>query len=266
MKTRLLCMPCLCADIFDATGEILPGGEALNLACIASRYPHVDVQLLGAIGEDEPGAAILREIDARPIDRTNVHVIPGGATATHRIYNTPEGDRYFKPDSWQGGVFASYRLTEGDLAAMNAADVVFCTWYSPNFPEILAAKKRGRFRLAVDFDIERDFARMEAVLPWVDFFLISGDERVLEAAKGWSERFDALFNVTLAEEGSVTFHHGQEYRVSAVPVEEVIDTTGCGDSYHAGFVCRYLLDGDITAAMHEGSRVASETLGHMGGF
>ena len=28
----------------------------------------------------------------------------------------------------------------------------------------------------------------------------------------------------------------------------------------------YLLDGDVTAAMHEGSRVASETLGHMGGF
>ena len=86
------------------------------------------------------------------------------------------------------------------------------------------------------------------------------------AAKSWSERFDALFNVTLAEKGSVTFHRGQEYRVSAVPVEEVIDTTGCGDSYHAGFVCRCLLDGDITAAMHEGSRVASEILGHMGGF
>ena len=112
MKTRLLCMPTLCADIFDATGEILPGGEALNLACIACRYDHMDVALLGAIGEDGPGQAILREIDARPIDRTNVHVIEGGATATHRIYHTPEGDRYFKPDSWQGGVFAAYRLTE----------------------------------------------------------------------------------------------------------------------------------------------------------
>ena len=91
MKTRLLCMPTLCADIFDATGEILPGGEALNLACIACRYDHMDVALLGAIGEDGPGQAILREIDARPIDRTNVHVILGGATATHRIYHTPEG-------------------------------------------------------------------------------------------------------------------------------------------------------------------------------
>lgn len=266
MKTRILCMPTLCADIFDATGEILPGGEALNFACIACRYDHVDVSLLGAIGEDEPGRAILRAIDARAIDRQNVHVIPGGATATHRIYHTPEGDRYFKPDSWQGGVFAAYRLTEADCRAMQDADVVFCTYYSPNFREILACRKVGGFRLAVDFDVDRDFERMEEVLPWVDFFLISGNESVLPVAKAWSEKFDALFNVTLAAQGSVTFQHGRAYRVEAVPVREVIDTTGCGDSYHAGFVCRYLLDGDITAAMHEGSRVASETLGHMGGF
>lgn len=266
MKTSLLCMPTLCADIFDATGEILPGGEALNFACIACRYPHMDVQLLGAIGEDEPGAAILREIDARPIDRRMVHVIPGGATATHRIYHTPEGDRYFKPDSWQGGVFASYRLTEEDRAAMNAADVVFCTWYSPNFAEILEARKAGAFRLAVDFDTERDHARMEQVLPFVDYFLISGDDAMLPVARAWSEKYGALINVTLAERGSVTYAAGQEYRVQAVPVTEVIDTTGCGDSYHAGFICRHLLDGDITAAMHEGSRAASQTLGHMGGF
>ena len=264
--SRILCMPTLCADIFDATSDILPGGEALNFACIACRYDHMDVALLGAIGEDKPGRHIRQAIAARPIDAAHVHVIPGGATATHRIYHTPEGDRYFKPDSWQGGVFATYRLTEADIDAMNAADVVFCTYYNPNFPEILAARKQGRFRLAVDYDIDRDFARIEETLPFVDFFLISGDDSVLPVAKRWSEQYDALFNVTLAANGSVTYWHGQTYRVSAVPVQEVVDTTGCGDSYHAGFVCSFLKDGDVIGAMQEGSRVASETLGHIGGF
>ena len=46
----------------------------------------------------------------------------------------------------------------------------------------------------------------------------------------------------------------------------VIDTTGCGDSYHAGFLCSYLRDRDIINAMNEGSRVASKTLSHIGGF
>lgn len=264
--TSILCMPTLCADIFDATGEILPGGEALNFACIACRYPHMDVRLLGAIGDDEPGQAILEIICARRINHDSVHVIPDAATATHRIYHTPEGDRYFKPDSWQGGVFAAYRLTEEDEGAIHAADVVFCTYYSPNFQEVLNLKKAGQFKLAVDFDIDRDFERMESVLPYVDFFLISGSNEVLPIARAWSEKYDALFNVTLAAAGSVTYHHGQEYRVQAVPVQEVIDTTGCGDSYHAGFICAYVKDGDIIAAMDEGSRVASETISHMGGF
>lgn len=264
--TRILCMPTLCADIFEHSGEILPGGEALNFACIACRYDHVDVSLLGAIGEDEPGRHIQQVIRDRRIDGRNVHVIPGGATATHKISIDAHGDRYFKPGAWNGGVLNTYRLTEHDVAAMNAADIVFCTWYSPNFREALEARKQGGFRLAIDFDIERDFTKMESVLPWVDFFMISGDDSVLPVARAWSEKYDGLFNVTLAERGSVTYHHGTEYRVFAVPVDRVIDTTGCGDSYHAGFICSYVKDGDVTAAMHEGSRVASATLGHVGGF
>ena len=264
--TRILCMPTLCADIFEHSGEILPGGEALNFACIACRYDHVDVSLLGAIGEDEPGRHIQQVIRDRRIDGRNVHVIPGGATATHKISIDEHGDRYFKPGAWNGGVLNTYRLTEHDIAAMNAADIVFCTWYSPNFREALEARKQGGFRLAIDFDIERDFTKMESILPWVDFFMISGDDSVLPVARTWSEKYDGLFNVTLAERGSVTYHHGKEYCVSAVPVDKVIDTTGCGDSYHAGFICSYVKDGDVTAAMHEGSRVASATLGHVGGF
>ena len=264
--TRILCMPTLCADIFEHSGEILPGGEALNFACIACRYDHVDVSLLGAIGEDAPGRHIQQVIRDRRIDGRNVHVIPGSATATHKISIDEHGDRYFKPGAWNGGVLNTYRLTEHDVAAMNAADIVFCTWYSPNFREALEARKKGGFRLAIDFDIERDFMKMESVLTWVDFFMISGDDSVLPVARAWSEKYDGLFNVTLAERGSVTYHHGKEYRVAAVPVDRVIDTTGCGDSYHAGFICSYVKDGDVTAAMHEGSRVASATLGHVGGF
>lgn len=264
--TRILCMPTLCADIFEHSGEILPGGEALNFACIACQYDHVDVALLGAIGEDEPGRHIQQVIAQRPIDGKNVHVISGGMTATHRISIDEHGDRHFKPGAWNGGVLNTYRLTESDYAALDAADIVFCTWFSPNFREVLEARKAGTFQLAVDFDIERSFAKMEEVLPWVDYFMISGDDRVLPIAKAWSEKYDGLFNVTLAARGSVTYHRGEEYRVSAVPVSEVIDTTGCGDSYHAGFVCSYAKDGNILAAMQEGSRTASETLGHVGGF
>ena len=43
-------------------------------------------------------------------------------------------------------------------------------------------------------------------------------------------------------------------------------TTGCGDSYHAGFVCSHMLIGDIYEAMRVGTEFATETLSHYGGF
>ena len=264
--TRILCLPTLCADIFEQSGEILPGGEALNFACIASRYDHVELSLLGAIGNDPAGQRILEVIDEHGVNRDNVHVLPDGPTATHLISIDEHGDRYFKPGAWNGGVFATYQLTDADAAALHQNDVVFVTYSSPNFQEVLDIRKAGSFKLAVDFDVFRNFDNMEKCLPFVDFFMISGDDSVLPVAKAWSEKYDGLFNVTLAERGSVTYHHSAEYRVQAVPVEKVIDTTGCGDSYHAGFVCSYMKDGDIIAAMNEGSKVASETLSHLGGF
>ena len=54
--------------------------------------------------------------------------------------------------------------------------------------------------------------------------------------------------------------------MQAVKVDTVIDTTGCGDSYHAGFVCSYMLEKDIEKAMNLGSEIAAETLKYYGGF
>ena len=82
----------------------------------------------------------------------------------------------------------------------------------------------------------------------------------------WLSLIHILFNVSLAEHGSVTYFNGQEFKVQAVKVESIIDTTGCGDSYHAGFVCSYMLENNIEKAMNVGSEIAAETLKHYGGF
>ena len=81
-------MTCMCVDVFDDTGEIRPGGEALNFAAIASKYNHISVDLLGAIGDDDYGKAILKSIENKPISKDFIHIISGSATANHRIYLT----------------------------------------------------------------------------------------------------------------------------------------------------------------------------------
>ena len=75
-----------------------------------------------------------------------------------------------------------------------------------------------------------------------------------------------MFIVTLGESGSTAYSGGKTYHCDAVKVTEVIDTTGCGDSYQAGFIASYLKNRDIKSAMENGSRSAAVTLSFIGGF
>ena len=144
--------------------------------------------------------------------------------------------------------------------------MVFVHFWASCFSQVVELKKTYGFKLAVDFDVYRDFADMERLAPYRYFFMISGSEELLPKFRELSCKYDCLFNISLAERGSVTYFKGQEFRVQAVKVDAVIDTTGCGDSYHAGFVCSYMLEKDIEKAMRVGSEIASETLKHYGGF
>lgn len=264
--TKITSLTCLCADIFDGTGEIRPGGEALNFAAAACRYPHVSMSVIGAVGDDECGKAVVSSISAKPIDSSCIHIVLGGTTASNRTYLTEDGDRYYKHDSWNGGVFQEFSLSADDIEKLADSDIVHTNFYCPIFGQIAALKEKCGFKLSVDFDIERDPDKLENAARFTDFFFISGDDLLLPKLKEWSKSYDGIFIATLAERGSAAYKDGAEYRVNAVPVQEVIDTTGCGDSYQAGFVARFSEEGDITAAMNEGSRAASETLSHIGGF
>lgn len=264
--TKIIAMTTLCGDLFNATGEIRPGGEALNFAAVASEYAHIRIGIIGSIGDDACGMAVLSSIKDKNIDQSGIHVIEGGTTACNRIYLTEDGDRYFKEDSWTGGVYDTFVMSDEDIDKLRETDIVFINYYSPSFSHVFALKKEIGFALAVDFDVVRDFATLEKFAPDIDYFFISGEESILPVFKNWSQKYNGIFNITLAENGSVSYQHGNEYRVNAVPVKTVVDTTGCGDSYHAGFICSYTKDGDIITAMDEGSKVAAGTLAHVGGF
>lgn len=264
--TEIIAMTTMCVDIFDSTGEMYPGGEALNFAAAACSYPHIKVGLMGAVGDDECGKAVLDSIREKPIGRSCVHVVKNGSTASNRIYLTQSGDRYFKDDSWNNGVYGDFVLSQKDIETLKKTEIVYINYSSPNFTDVLELRKTSDFKLAVDFDVSRNFDELEKIIPWVDFFFISGEDSILPVFKKWSEKYEGIFNATLAENGSVTYRFGKEYRANAVHVDRVVDTTGCGDSYHAAFICSYAKYRDIPLAMKEGSAAASKTLSHIGGI
>lgn len=264
MEKQMAALSCVCADIFPELNEIRPGGEALNFALAASRDAGVRAHVLGAIGEDDCGMAIRARLRDSVVDDTHLHTRPG-VTASHRIHLTADGDRYFKPNAWTNGVYIDYRPEGEDAALLRRMDAVHVTATCPVLQDVMRLRRESGFLLSVDFNDARYFNAWEKWLDDLDVFFISGEDAVLPRLAAWSERYDAVFVATLAARGSVAFHGGRRFDTQAVPVEKVVDTTGCGDSYQAGFMVRYVRDRNIQAAMENGSRFASETIGRLGG-
>ena len=265
-KIKLVCLPCLCVDVFDGTNEIRPGGEALNFSVHAAEFEEFDVKLLGIIGDDEYGKVVLDSIADKNIDKRYIRIDNSNPTANNRTYLTTEGDRYYKEDSWNGNILEQIVLNDEEIKVISEADIVFIHFWASCFKQVLELKKKYGFKLAVDFDVYRNFDDMKCYAPDIDFFMISGEEKLQSHFEAFSKEYDGLFNMTFGESGSVTYHKGYKHYVSAKQIHEVVDTTGCGDSYHAGFVCSYLIEHDIEKAMLTGSEIAAETLGKYGGF
>ena len=262
----LVALPCLCVDVFDGTNEMYAGGEALNFAAHASRFKEINVSLIGAVGQDSYADCIMNSISDKKIDVSHIRLEKEKVTANNRTYLTKDGDRYYKEDSWAGDIVDNMILNQDELDVVKRADIVFVHFWAGCFKQIIELKKNSDFKLAVDFVQYRDFEDMEKYAPYIEYFMISGEECFLPKFEELSRKYKGLFNMSLADKGSITYYNGEKYVVPAASVKEMIDTTGCGDSYHAGFVCSHMINGDIHEAMIVGTAFATETLSHYGGF
>jgi len=259
---NVLAMSVCCVDVFPDTGKCYVGGNSLNFAIQARKSGAERAAVLGAIGNDEYGQLIRSYLKEKSVDTAFLRTLPT-RTASNRIYIDAGGDRYFLPDSWDGGAYAEYRATPEDLDYLNTFDLVAITFHDPSFSAVLENKKN--YRLAVDYLDFRDYAIMERVLTKTDITFISGNDEVVEVLKPLSQRYNALIVVTLGARGSVALINGQSWYQPAEPVSNVVDTTGCGDAYQAAFSLSWLKDGDIEKAMKAGSVAAAYVLGHVGG-
>jgi fructoselysine 6-kinase len=72
--------------------------------------------------------------------------------------------------------------------------------------------------------------------------------------------------ITHGAEGSTALLNGHRYSepAVAVPSEEQVDTTGCGDAFQAAFVVEYLRRRDIAAALRTGALRAAQVIRHLG--
>jgi fructoselysine 6-kinase len=253
---KFLAMTVFCVDFYVSTGEVFVGGNSLNFAiqCAKGGIPAKDIALLGAVGNDRYGGMVKEYLWPFGFDMSHLYTLDG-RTASNRIYNNENGDRYFLPDSWDDGVYGSFLLSKEDWEFALDFDVITMPANNPNFSELLR-RKTGKNRLAIDFLDMMDYGLIERALPSLDILFISGDDEVISKLLPMSANTQTLMVVTLGADGSAALSRGSIYRTAAVPVS---------DSYIAAFCADYYRGGTIQSAMAAGSLAAFKVLSWRGG-
>jgi sugar/nucleoside kinase (ribokinase family) len=141
---------------------------------------------------------------------------------------------------------------------------------------ILTARKAGRrvaFTLSAAFVIDRYRADFQSLIDdgLIDILFANEEEIVAltqaadcEAAVAEIQDKVPLLVVTRSEQGAIALHQGERVSVAAEPVEKVVDTTGAGDLFAAGFLTGQAQGRSIEDCLRMGAIAAAEVISHYG--
>ena len=238
-------------------GRDYVGGNAVNVAVqLAERG--VAVEYYGVVGDDAAGEWIRSELAARGVGVGGL-VTRSGPTALTVIRVDEGGDRHLEEEHF--GVTAQYVPDGTQLDAMAAA-----AWVQVGMVPRASDLRRALRAIRPDLPIGQDCSVAEG---YGDLTVAFESALPTEAASIGATalaRGATYAVVTLGERGSEAFGpEGAHLHQPAVPVE-VVDTTGAGDSFIAGYISVFLSGGDLAAAMAAGAGWAARTCQHVGGF
>jgi sugar/nucleoside kinase (ribokinase family) len=231
----------------DATLTL--GGSAANTACGLARLG-MPVMLAACIGSDPLGELLLQLVRRHGVDPAGVLRHPSAKTGISTALSTPQ-DRGFLTYL---GALVELRAEDVPAALLERARHLHTTSYfmlaglRPGLPALLAAAKRRGLTTSLDtgFDPAERWEGLDALWPYLDVFLpneveaqaITRAATVEEAAARLAERVPCVV-VKLGPGGCLAVCHGRIERVAAPPVP-VVDTTGAGDAFNAGFLAGWL--------------------------
>lgn len=268
-------------SLYQALGSAveMSGGSAANTMCGVASFGG-EAAYLGKVTDDELGSAFGHDLLAvgvqfRPGDHRNE--IPTGRCI---IVVTPDAERTMNTYL---GASSMLGVSDVDDPTIAAGKVLYMEGYLYDRPEAKeafrhaagVAHEAGRFvslTLSDSFCVDRhrdDFRAL--VSDEVD--LLFGNESELIALYE-TETFDEAVTelrhhchtaaITVGHKGSVIVTRDEMIAVPAVPVRKVIDTTGAGDLYAAGFLHGLTSGKSLDECGYLGSVAAAEVISHVG--
>lgn len=273
--------------LYEAMGPATEksGGSAANTLAGLSQLG-VQCAFIGQVADDQFGKVFAHDIRAAGIDfdtpmRPTSNAESEPPTGRCLIFVTPDGERTMNTFLGAGQFLPATALDE-DLIASGAILYLEGYLWDPEEPRnamrraIEVARAAGRkvaFTASESFVIDRhgdDFRQMIDD-GMIDILFVNESE--LATLTGESD-FDTGFAAvagkvpvlvaTRSENGAVAQADGERAQVPAEPVEQVIDTTGAGDQFAAGFLSGHAKGMPLEQCLRRGAIAAAEVIGHYG--
>lgn len=269
--------PRIGAEQLAETGGVALGGSAgicaANAALLGLR-----VRLAAVVGDDPLGAMLLQMLEKAGVNISAVRVVRGAGTGFTVVINA-RGKREKALLTWPG---ALAQLRASDIRPhLRQARHLHCASYylmselQGDLPALLRAARKQQVTTSVDPNPDpagRYDSGIAAVLAEADYFFPNQDEaqRIAKAHGGGPlyRRLSTLARTTVLKNGGdgvVYLGFGAEIRLPA-PKVTVVDPTGAGDSFEAGFLAARLSNADLHDALRFGQACAAATCSLPGGI
>lgn len=268
-------------DLYDAMGQTIEcsGGSAGNTMAGFGSFGGKGAYI-GKVASDHLGRVFSHDMKAQGVTFRTESLDGGVATGRCLVLVAEGGERTMNtflgaavtlgPDDIDEELVASSQVTylEGylydpplakqafRLAAKTAHDAERLVSLSLSDP-FCVGRHRDDFLDLVKNHVDILFANEEELK---SLYQTDDFESAVRAVKGQCD----IAAVTRSEKGSVIIAEGRVIEIKAAPVTRVVDTTGAGDQYAAGFLYGFTQGLGLEEAGRLGSAAAAEVIGHMG--
>ena len=259
-------------------GQESSGGSVANTCAVAAGLG-ARVAYLGKVADDALGRAFARDIAAAGVHFPTAPLRGGAPTARCLIAVTPDGQRTMNTFL---GACVAFGAQDLDAELIAASAVTYLEGYLFDPPAAQAAFRRaaelahaaGRrvaLSLSDAFCVDRHRAAFrELVAGHVDILFANEAEicalyqqDAFEDAARLAAGEVALAALTRSEQGSLVLAGAERIAVAA-EATEVVDTTGAGDAYAAGFLAAHAAGRPLDACGRLGARAAAAAIAQFG--
>jgi sugar/nucleoside kinase (ribokinase family) len=239
------------------------GGRGANFATALAALQR-DVRLVACVGGDFAESAYRHELESRGIDTDGLYWSAESVTPHVFIFGNNKDSRVYQYRDRRPELAADFCEWAADNARRWQHDVLYCTSEVPDANRAALRHSMGRHKVfAPGHDIvQYEPACLEECLELANVLLVNTvecgnlEQRIQRPIESLRRGYYALV-VTQGGDGSLVYLPEEVVEVPLCRPRQVVDVTGSGDAFAAGFVHCMIDNDDPVSAARTGSVLSS---------